>query len=67
MGWLRKRLCQLKDFMVSLRCSMTGLGDVAGKFGFGIDAKLLPLRRLLAATPVEGTFLSEGNTCDRLA
>ena len=28
------------------------LGDVAGKFGFDISAKLLPISRLLAATPV---------------
>jgi hypothetical protein len=27
------------------------LGGVTGKFMFGIDAKLLPIRRLLAATP----------------
>jgi len=43
------------------------LRNVARKFGFDIDAKLLPIRRLLAATPVEGTFLSEGKKCDRLA
>jgi hypothetical protein len=43
------------------------LGDVAGKFGFDISAKLLSIILLLAATPVEGTCSSEGKKCDRLA
>jgi hypothetical protein len=32
--------------------------NVARKFRFGIGAKLLPMRRLLAATPGRGMFLS---------
>jgi hypothetical protein len=31
------------------------LGDVARKFRFDIVVKLLPISRLLAATPVQGT------------
>jgi hypothetical protein len=36
------------------------LGDVAGKFEVGLGTKLLPISRLLAATPVAGTLLSLG-------
>jgi hypothetical protein len=32
--------------------TILGLGEVAGKFWFGIGAKLLPISRFLAATPV---------------
>jgi hypothetical protein len=37
---------------------MKNLGGGAEKFGFDIGAKVLPMNRLLVATPVEGTFLS---------